>query len=84
MVSLLRKGEAFGDAAIIAGHSHSTAASPTSNASLLVVSREVRQRPAAAMHARALRISRACDSHGAGCLVYLHCVWQHVHHEVRG
>jgi hypothetical protein len=40
-VSVLRKGDTFGDQAIINKARHSTAASPGSNASLLVVSQEV-------------------------------------------
>ncbi|KAF6256147.1 hypothetical protein COO60DRAFT_1640983 [Scenedesmus sp. NREL 46B-D3] len=40
IVSVLRKGDTFGDQAIINKARHSTAASPGSNASLLVVSQE--------------------------------------------
>ncbi|WIA14585.1 hypothetical protein OEZ85_003100 [Tetradesmus obliquus] len=40
IVSVLRKGDTFGDQAIINQARHSTAASPGSNASLLVVSQE--------------------------------------------
>lgn len=43
IVSVLRKGDTFGDQAIINQARHSTAASPGSNASLLVVSQEVRR-----------------------------------------
>lgn len=41
VVSVLRRGDAFGDQAILAGEAHSVAAVPRSNTTLLVVDREV-------------------------------------------
>jgi hypothetical protein len=44
IVSVLRRGDAFGDQAIINGEPHGTAASPATNVTLLVVTREVSRR----------------------------------------
>jgi hypothetical protein len=49
IVSVLRKGDTFGDQAIINRARHSTVASPGSNASLLVVSQEVSRCSGASM-----------------------------------
>lgn len=42
IVSVLRRGDAFGDQAIINGQPHGSAASPATNVTLLVISRQVR------------------------------------------